>query len=177
MMLLLIAMAALGVGHAVMTRVEFQALYRSYAPAVRARCRAICGNHADADEALQEAFLQAWKARKRFDGRHPLAWLQTIGRNASLDIVRRRKPWRDEPHRWLELPDPATTNPQARMDAGRLLSGFKAEDAILLRLRYGEDWRIHEIAEHLGSSQRTVRRRLERLEIRAKALLRTKEVA
>ncbi len=163
--------------HAVLTRAEFQALYRSYGPAVRARCRAICGNHADADEALQEAFLRAWKARRRFDGRYPLAWLQTIGRNAALDVVRRRKPWRDEPHAWLELPDPGTADPQSRVDAGRLLSSLKTDDAVLLRLRHGEEWRIHEIAEHFGSSQRTIRRRLARLEARAKALLRTKEVA
>ena len=37
-----------------MTDLEFQALYQETAPAVRARCRAVCGNHADADEALQE---------------------------------------------------------------------------------------------------------------------------
>ncbi len=165
------------VAHAVLTRLEFQELYRSYGPAVRARCRAICGNHADADEALQEAFLRAWKARRRFDGRYPLAWLQTIGRNAALDVVRRRKPWKDEPHRWLELPDPGSTNPQAQLDAARLLDAMKPDDAVLLRLRHGEGWRIHEIAEHFGTSQRTIRRRLERLEHRAKALLRTKEVA
>ena len=32
-------------------------------------------------------------------------------------------------------------------------------------------WRLHEIAEHLGTSQRTLRRRLERLEARCRALL------
>ena len=37
-------------------RMQFQELYASYGPAVRARCRAICGNDADADEALQETF-------------------------------------------------------------------------------------------------------------------------
>ena len=172
---LLVLMAV--VARAVLTRVEFQDLYRSYAPAVRSRCRAVCGNAADADDALQEAFLRAWKARKRFDGRHPLAWLQTIARNASLDIVRRRKPWKDEPHRWLELPDPSAGDPQSKVDAARLLGQLKAQDAVLLRLRHGEDWRIHEIAEHFDTSQRSIRRRLERLEARAQALLRTKEVA
>jgi DNA-directed RNA polymerase specialized sigma24 family protein len=46
-----------------MTEHEFHAIYLALAPAVRARCRAICGNHADADEAMQETFLKAWRAR------------------------------------------------------------------------------------------------------------------
>lgn len=150
---------------------EFQQLYASYGPAVRARCRSICGNDADADEALQEAFLKAWKARHRFDGRHPLAWLQTIARNASLDVLRRRRPWRDDPHRYLNQPAPERSSAGARMDAVRLLDHFAPEDAALMRLRLAEGWRIHEIAEHFDTSQRTIRRRLERLEKRARAIL------
>ena len=59
----------------------------------------------------------------------------------------------------------------------RLLNGFRPEDAAYLRLRYAEGWRIAEIAEHFDSSERSVRRRLERLETRARALLRVQEVA
>ncbi len=150
---------------------EFQDLYATYGPAVRSRCRAICGNEADADEALQETFLKAWKARRRFDGRYPLAWLQTIARNTALDLLRRRKPWRDDPEAWLKLPAPETGDRGAAADATRLLDNFQADDAALLRLRLAEDWRIHEIAEHFGTSQRTIRRRLERLVHRARALL------
>ena len=156
---------------------EFQELYRRYGPAVRLRCRAICGNTEDADEALQETFLKAWRARHRFDGRHPLAWLQVIGRNASLELLRRKRPWRSDPHLWLNTPDPGLVSQAVRLEACRLLDNFNSEDAAILRLRYAEDWRIHEIAEHMGSSQRTIRRRLMRLETRARALLGAKEVA
>ncbi|MEL6346582.1 MAG: sigma-70 family RNA polymerase sigma factor [Myxococcota bacterium] len=146
-------------------------LYDSYGPAVRARCRAICGNEADADEALQETFLRAWKARRRFDGRYPLAWLQTIARNTALDILRKRKPWKDDPLVWLKVPAPERSAPSTSVDVERLLDSFPAEEAVMLRLRLGEDWRIHEIAEHFGTSQRTIRRRLQRLEKRARAIL------
>ncbi len=154
-----------------LSRTEFQELYRSYGPAVRARCRAVCGSEADADEALQETFVRAWKARKRFDGRYPLAWLQTIGRSAAIDIIRKRRPWADAPRAWLEQPDPAPNEPVDRIQAARLLDGFSPRDAAMLRLRHAEGWRIHEIAEHFDTSSRTVRRRLERLEARARALL------
>ena len=159
------------------SRTEFQELYRAYGPAVRARCRAVCGNEADADEALQETFVRAWRARARFDGRHPLAWLQTIGRSASIDIIRRRRPWCDDPRRWLEQAAPSGPEPTDRIQAIRLLDDFAAEDAAMLRLRHAEGWRIHEIAEHLGSSSRTVRRRLARLEARARALLTSRREA
>lgn len=154
-----------------MTELEFQDLYRETAAAVRARCRAVCGNHADADEALQETFLRAWRARHRFDGRHPLAWLMTIARNTSLDILRRRRPWRDDPLVWLKIPAPEKASAGAAVDVHRLLDEIDAEDAAMLRLRHAEDWRIHEIAEHFDTSQRTVRRRLAAAESRARTLL------
>lgn len=154
-----------------MTRAEFDTLYRTYGPAVRARCRAICGNPSDADEALQDTFVRAWRARRRFDGRHPLAWLQTIARNTSLDLLRRRRPWVDDPRAWLDLAAPVRPLSDA-VDSKRLLAEFNVEDAAVLRLRHAEGWTLAEIADHFETSQRTLRRRLERLERRARALLR-----
>lgn len=148
----------------------FKTLYATYGPAVRARCRAICGNDVDADEALQETFLRAWRHRRSFDGRHPLAWLQTIARNTSLDTLRKRRPWESDPAIWLKLSAPDVGEMGATMDASRLLQSMGAEDAAILRLRHAQGWRIHEIAEHFDISARTVRRRLERLESRARAL-------
>lgn len=154
-----------------MTDLEFQALYRDTAAAVRVRCRAVCGNHADADEALQETYLRAWRARERFDGRHPLAWLMTIARNTSLDILRRRRPWKDDPMVWLKIPAPERSSAGAAVDVDRIFEEIDAEAAAMLRLRHAEDWRIHEIAEHFDTSQRTVRRRLAAAESRARSLL------
>jgi RNA polymerase sigma-70 factor, ECF subfamily len=155
------------------TEAEFQELYRALGPAVRARCRAVCGNHADADEALQETFLRAWRSRARFDGRHPLAWLMTIARNTSLDVLRRRRPWRDDPAVWLQIPAPERTSAGAALDVRRMLEGLPAEEAAMLRLRHAEGWRIHEIAEHFDTSQRSVRRCLARAEALARGTLQT----
>jgi RNA polymerase sigma-70 factor (ECF subfamily) len=154
-----------------MDQTQFHQLYRTYGPAVRSRLRAMCGNDAEADDVLQEAFLKAWRARSRFDGRNPLGWLHVIARNVALDRIRRRRPWAADPTQWLErVPSGQSTN-ASRLEAVRLLDEFGAEDAVLLRLRHAEGWRIHEIAEHFETSQRTVRRRLERVEKRARALL------
>ena len=72
---------------------------------------------------------------------------------------------------YLALPAPERRDAGTALDVGRLLDNFKAEDAAMLRLRLAEGWRVHEIAEHFGTSQRTVRRRLERIETRARAIL------
>jgi RNA polymerase sigma-70 factor (ECF subfamily) len=152
-----------------MTQDELHELYRRYGPAVRARCRAMCGE-TDADEALQETFLRAWRAQGRFDGRHPLAWLQTIARNTCVDILRRRRPWVDDPEAWLRLPGSGQEGP-ARAEVTGLLGRLSPEEAMMLRLRYVEEWRIHELAEHFDTSERSVRRTLEGIELQLRARL------
>jgi len=150
---------------------EFHALYTRYGPAVRVRCRAMCGNHADADEALQEAFVKAWRARDRFDGRRPLAWLHAIARNVCIDLIRRRKPGTGEPEVWERIPAPSRVDPDARVDVDKLRASLGADETVLLRLRWGENWRIRELAEHFEMSERSLRRWLAQIERRASAIL------
>lgn len=60
---------------------------RAYAVA-----RAIVLNHEDAEDAVQEAFLHAYRALDRFRPDQAFgAWLHRIVANAALDLTRRRK--------------------------------------------------------------------------------------
>jgi RNA polymerase sigma-70 factor (ECF subfamily) len=60
---------------------------RAYAVA-----RAICATHEDAEDAVQDGFLHAYKALERFRPEQAFAaWLNRIVANAALDIGRRRK--------------------------------------------------------------------------------------
>src|SRR5215204_4699186 len=60
---------------------------RAYAVA-----RAIVLNHEDAEDAVQEAFLHAYRALDRFRTDQPFgAWLHRIVANAALDVARRKK--------------------------------------------------------------------------------------
>src|SRR5690349_20608711 len=43
----------------------------------------------------QEAYLQAFRAWERFDGRDPRAWLHTIGLRLAFNERRRRRRWTD----------------------------------------------------------------------------------
>ncbi len=54
--------------------------------------RAIVTVHEDAEDAVQEAFIRAYRALDRFDIDQTFgAWLNRIVANSSLDIARRRK--------------------------------------------------------------------------------------
>src|SRR5438046_10612363 len=71
---------------------SFAALVRLHQRRAYAVCRAIVLTHEDAEDAVQEGFLHAFKALDRFLPDQPFgAWLYRIMANASLDLVRRRK--------------------------------------------------------------------------------------
>ena len=59
---------------------------------LHAHCYRMLGSVHDADDALQDALLGAWKGLPRFEGRSSLrSWLYTIATNASLRVLEGRK--------------------------------------------------------------------------------------
>jgi RNA polymerase sigma-70 factor, ECF subfamily len=72
---------------------SFAELIEPYRRELHAHCYRMLGSVHDADDALQETLLAAWKGRSGFEGRSSLrTWLYTIGTNASLRILQGRKP-------------------------------------------------------------------------------------
>jgi RNA polymerase sigma-70 factor (ECF subfamily) len=70
----------------------FSALVRLHQRRAYAVARAIVLTHEDAEDAVQEGFLHAYRALARFLPGQPFgAWLYRIVTNAALDLVRRRK--------------------------------------------------------------------------------------
>jgi RNA polymerase sigma-70 factor (ECF subfamily) len=70
----------------------FASLVKVHQRRAYAVCRAIVLTHEDAEDAVQDGFLHAYKALGRFLPDQPFgAWLYRIMANASLDLVRRRK--------------------------------------------------------------------------------------
>ena len=70
----------------------FGQLVRRHQRRAYAVARAIVLNHEDAEDAVQEAFLHAFRALDRFRPDQAFgAWLHRIVANAALDLTRRRK--------------------------------------------------------------------------------------
>ena len=58
---------------------------------LHAHCYRMLGSVQDAEDALQEALLRAWKGLPRFEGRSSLrSWLYTISTNTCLNAIERR---------------------------------------------------------------------------------------
>ena len=71
----------------------FEKLVRLYIARCLAVATRILRDADEAKDAVQDAFLSAWKNRERFDGRSRFGtWLHRITVNASLQRLRKRRP-------------------------------------------------------------------------------------
>lgn len=69
----------------------FGVLVETHAGFVRRLTHAVLHDREDADDAAQDAFFSAWRARERFDPARPFQpWLGQIAINAARDLHRRR---------------------------------------------------------------------------------------
>jgi RNA polymerase sigma-70 factor (ECF subfamily) len=71
----------------------FDRLVADHRRELLAHCYRMLGSPADAEDALQDALLRAWRALPRFEGRSSLrSWLYRIATNACLRALERRPP-------------------------------------------------------------------------------------
>jgi RNA polymerase sigma-70 factor, ECF subfamily len=69
----------------------FRRLVEPHRARLHAHCYRMLGSVHDADDALQEAFLRAWRGLGRFEGRSATStWLHSIATNTCLDAIARR---------------------------------------------------------------------------------------
>src|SRR6266566_3386888 len=66
----------------------FAQLVEPYRAQLHAHCYRMLGSVHDADDAVQEALLRAWRGLARFEGRSSLrTWLYTVGTRTCLDLA------------------------------------------------------------------------------------------
>src|SRR5919198_1255173 len=76
-------------------QITFSALFERHRRALQAHCYRMVGSFEESEDLVQETFVRAWRARKRFrrEGRWSFrAWLYRIATNACLDHLARRSP-------------------------------------------------------------------------------------
>jgi RNA polymerase sigma-70 factor, ECF subfamily len=87
----------------------FARLVEPYRAQLRAHCYRMLGSLPDAEDALQETLLRAWRGLARFESRSSLrSWLYTIATNAGLREIERR-PKRVLPVDYSPAADPHDT--------------------------------------------------------------------
>ena len=143
----------------------FAELMTRHRPRLYAVCRRVTCHDQDAQEALQETMIIAWKRLGEFDGRSAVGtWLYRVATNAAIDEVRRRK----------RTPEPAETVPEptpvrgadggviARMDVDRALAQLPPQYRAVVVLREICDLSYTEIAELRDIPVQTVKSQLSR---------------
>jgi RNA polymerase sigma-70 factor (ECF subfamily) len=113
----------------------FRRLVEPHRAELHAHCYRMLGSVHDAEDALQDALLRAWRGLPGFAGRSsPRYWLYRIATNACLDVVARRPkrvlpldygPSADRPHQTEPLEESVWIEPYA----DDVEDGFAAPDA------------------------------------------------
>jgi RNA polymerase sigma-70 factor (ECF subfamily) len=140
-------------------------------------CHRMVGSSQDAEDAVQETLIRAWKGLPAFEGRSSLrSWLYRIATNASLDQIRRRPPPvvpidradPDDPRDRTELQVERRESVRHALTAARGLPVAQRQ-ALLLRAILG--YSAAETADALGASVAAVNSALQR----ARAALRERD--
>jgi RNA polymerase sigma-70 factor, ECF subfamily len=145
-------------------RDAFGRLVEPFERELQAHCYRMLGSYADAEDALQETLLRAWRALPRFEERSSLrSWLYRIATNACLRAIERR-PKRvlpidygpaSDPHDGPAEPvsDPVWLEPYPDSELG--LEGLAGPDA-RYEQREGVELAFIAALQHLPARQRAV---------------------
>jgi RNA polymerase sigma-70 factor (ECF subfamily) len=162
----------------------FAALVRHYDRGLRSLAFRLLGDRERMDDALQEAYVKAYRALPRFRGASAVGtWLYRIAYNACLDELERSR--RAAPLPLEEVGEPADRGPGLaetvvrRRELADALAALAPEDRAAVLLIDAQGFRYHEAGEVLGIPEGTVASRLHRAraELRRALEARRDEVA
>ncbi|MFJ7305881.1 RNA polymerase sigma factor [Streptomyces sp. NPDC099088] len=155
-------------------------LYRRYSGPMFVTALSLLGNRELAAEAVQQAFVQAWRAAATFDPTRELQpWLYAITRRTAVDTYRRERrsalhvpldeSWAGE--RELATDGPSMEETWRVWQVRAALEQLPPDEREVLRLAYFEGYTQSEIAKTLGIALGTVKSRTSRAQKRLAQLL------
>jgi len=164
------------------TQAEFHEAISTRSGRWYSACLKITRNHDLAEDAVQDALLNAWNKRHQFDRSARLdTWIHRIAINAALQLLRKNRPGVFEPLETdVEEPSPTPEHVRADEELGRDLAGAMRNlseiERVCFVLKHLEQWRLKEIAEEIGSNVGTVKqaifRAVKKLRVRMASLQR-----
>jgi RNA polymerase sigma-70 factor (ECF subfamily) len=158
----------------------FTALCERHSPAILRKLHRIIKDWGDAEDALQDAVLNAFTHLNTFQGRARFStWFTRIAINSSLMILRKRQVWREislDDHEdgsgYWQLPDPRAKSPETLFLQGEttelmrraiLHLSPKLREIVELRQLHGHSAKV--VSQELGISVAAAKSRLSRARI------------
>lgn len=152
----------------------FEALYRRHSPAVFGLALRMLQNRADAEDILQEIFLQAHDRLPSFEGRSAFGtWLYRLSVNRCLDHLRSRgakEQSRTEPLT-PELPGRVSTVGLRRLELERAIGELPPSSRAAFLLHHVAGFDHKEVGEMMGIAVGTSKSLVHRARTRLKELL------
>lgn len=150
-------------------------LYSRHAQMLRGVIGSVVCEESDADDVLQESFVQIWREAARYseEAGKPLGWVVTIARRRAIDRVRRRACYRRAKERFEQVTKPAETfGPRHAMETeitqkdlrrflGRQMENLPNEQREAIELAYFGGLSQREIAATTRTPLGTVKTRLQ----------------
>jgi RNA polymerase sigma-70 factor (ECF subfamily) len=156
----------MGDGNTKLDENDLARIFEQHGPMVYRRALRLLGSPADAEDAMQEVFIRAFRAAAGFDGRSAVStWLYSITTNYCLQLLRDRSRRAELAEQHLEAPGadaPSLVSPAMMLLLRHLLAIADEELAQAAVCVYIEGMSHSEAAEVLGVSKRTVGNLVER---------------
>ena len=150
--------------------INVEAYYRQFGPMVYRRCLFLLRSEEAALDTMQDVFVQVLRFQDRLTEQGPSSLLYTIATRLSLNLLRKR--------RWEALPeDVAVRGREEELVLGklvldRLFRAEKPDTRVLAVYHYVDGMTLEETAKMAGMSVSGVRKRLAKLQMRARQLVR-----
>lgn len=146
--------------------------YDLYAGLVNGLAIRILRDPTEAEDVVQEVFVQIWRQASRFDPSRgsPEAWVCTMARTRALDRLRRRTSRREEPE-GVAPGSPEAPKTEEALAVRKAMDALSADQRKALELAYYEGLTQSEIAERLGEPLGTIKTRIRTAMIRLRDVL------
>jgi RNA polymerase sigma-70 factor (ECF subfamily) len=142
-----------------------RAVYNHFARPLLSLCRSHLADVEQAKDAVQQTFLQAWRAAPSYDPDRPLApWLFQIGRRVCIDRYRRERAAAErlddnERHPALTVAGPSLERSWIVWEVRRAIEELPVDAREIVRLLHLEGYTVEQVAAQLALPVGTVKSR------------------
>jgi RNA polymerase sigma-70 factor (ECF subfamily) len=150
-------------------------LYDRYNGIMKALILRVIHNDAQADDLLQEVFMEIWNQAKNFSAKKgkPLGWMVTLARRRAIDALRKKKAYiraeerlqtetAQQPGAWVQnVTEDAIRSGDTRLLMGQVVNSLPEAQRKTIELAFFYGMSQREIAANTNTPLGTVKTRLE----------------